>query len=68
MSVGREKTKVDITADYDARKNQTTISTRSEGNDEGDDKGNKKITEPGLVLLMLGTNSGKLVIAYTPGT
>jgi len=49
-------------------KDRHQISTLSEGNDEGDDKGNKKITEPGLVLLMLGTNSGKLVIAYTPGT
>jgi hypothetical protein len=72
MVVRDGKTTTPVTADFDAQKNQTTITTGTKTNSEqegehGGDDGNDKVTrvtKAGLVLLMLGTNSGKLMISY----
>lgn len=57
MTVGKGKDKQEVQAKFDSRKNQTEIK---------DKRGAKevKVTKPGLVLLMLATDKGKLVIEF----
>jgi hypothetical protein len=76
MDVGHGRYREYVSADYDARKNQTVITVhdhdgagRADGDDDDhdddDDDGRpRKIVMPGLVLLKMATDRGSLEIEY----
>ena len=59
MAKGKDKQKVE--ANFDAKKNETTIKVKEKGKDDDD---GKKVVKPGLLLLRLATEKGKLLIEF----
>ncbi len=56
VSVGKGPAAVHVTADYDPKKDQTTIHVAG--------KGGANTTRPGLVLIEVATDAGALVVRY----
>ena len=54
--IGKGKDRLEIRAEYDSRKNQTTIET--------DKPKESKVVKPDLVLLRTATQNGALAIQY----
>jgi len=54
--IGKEKDRIEISSEYDSRKNQTIIET--------DRPKESRVVKPGLVLLRTATTNGALAIEY----
>ncbi len=61
LTVGKGKDKEEIQAKFDAKKNETAIRVKEKGKDDDD---GKKVVKPGLALVRLATDNGKLGIEY----
>jgi hypothetical protein len=61
LEVGKGKDKQEVEAQFDAKNNETTIKVKEKGKDDDD---GKKVVKPGLVLLRLATDKGKLLIEF----
>jgi len=57
LEVGNDKDKKSVEAKFDGEKNQTTIKAE-------EPKPETKVVKPGLALLRLATQNGKLAIEY----
>jgi hypothetical protein len=61
IEVGKGKDKEEVQAKFDVKRNETTIKVKEKGKDDDDAK---KVVKPGLVLLRMATDKGKLVIEF----
>jgi hypothetical protein len=63
LEIGKGKDKQVVKAKFEAEKNQTVIRQGPDAEEDDDGKG-VKVVKPGLVLLRLASDKGKLVIEF----